>query len=201
MFIIQFSLFVIGTIILFYIFLINFSKSKIYSIEKIPFNQFTLVLGAGLEKNGLPTEILSDRVETAIKLLDNNKTDLLILSGSANSFNYNEPESMKAFAKSLGVEDSKLIMDFEGISTFNSVLNLVNYVNIKQIIIVTQNFHLPRAIWLAEQLGFIAYGISANLYKFSGFKIACWYLREIIASPFNLLKVIKYRHQNKGKNI
>ncbi len=201
MFIIQFPLFVIGTIILFYIFLVGFTKSKIYSIEKIPFNQFTLVLGAGLEKNGLPTEILSDRVETAIKLIENNKTDFLILSGSTKSINYNEPESMKALAKSLGVEDSKLLMDFEGISTFNSVLNLVNYVNIKQITIVTQNFHLPRAIWLAEQLGFMAYGISANLYKFSGFKISSWYLREIIALPFNLLKVIKYRNQIKGKNI
>jgi SanA protein len=201
MFIIQFPLFVFGMIILFYIFLVGFTKSKIYSIEKTPFNEFTLVLGAGLEKNGLPTEILSDRVETAIKLIDNNKTDFLILSGSTKSFNYNEPESMKALAKSLGVEDSKLLIDFEGISTFDSVLNLMNYVNIKQITIVTQNFHLPRAIWLAEQLGFMAYGIPANLYKFSRFKIASWYLREIIAFPFNLLKVIKYRNQIKGKNI
>lgn len=181
-----------------FLYIVIRTNSKIFHFEKVPFSQYSLVLGAGLEKNGLPTDILSDRVKTAINLLNNNKTDFLILSGSTNSHSISEPESMRNLAQSLGVYPSQLILDDHGKTTFNSLINLSKISNNHHFTIVTQRFHLPRTIWLAESLGLTVCGIPANIYKFSTLKTAYWYLREIIALPVNYLKLIIYRYNIEG---
>lgn len=173
------------------------TNSRIFHFEKVPFSRYTLVLGAGLEKNGLPTDILSDRVKAAINLLNHKKTEFLILSGSSNYKKISEPLSMKSFAQSLGADQSKLILDNTGKSTFDSLINLVNTPAINQITIVTQRFHLPRAIWLAEKLGLKVCGTPANLYNFSVYKTVYWYLREVFAFPINLLKLLINRYKIK----
>jgi SanA protein len=187
---ILFPLIILAGLFCLYLYLVIKTSSRIFHYEKVPFNRYTLVLGAGLEKNGLPTDILSDRVKTAINLINNNKTDFLILSGSANSQNISEPVSMKYLAQSLGVDTSNLILDNQGKTTFDSLINLSKISGKNQITIVTQRFHLPRAIWLAEALGYQAYGTPANLYNFSAYKIAYWYLREVFALPINFFKLL-----------
>ena len=192
---ILFPLIILAGFFCLYLNLVIKTSSRIFHFEKVPFSRFTLVLGAGLEKNGLPTDILSDRVKTAINLLNHKKTDFLILSGSSNNKNISEPMSMKFFAQSLGVDASKLILDNNGKSTFDSLINLLNNPAENQITIVSQRFHLPRAIWLAEKLGFKVYGTPANLYNFSAYKTVYWYLREVFAFPINLLKLFKNRYK------
>ena len=166
------------------------TRSRIVNLENVPVSKFTLVLGAGLEKNGLPTDILSDRVETAVKLLIQNKTTTLVLSGSVSPQDFSEPESMSNLALSLGIDRSKLILDKNGNTTFDSLINIADYSENEIVTIVSQRFHLPRALWLANSLKIKAYGVPANIYKFSAFKTGFWYLREILALPINLLKII-----------
>ena len=194
---ILFPLIILAVFFCFYLYLVIKTSSRIFHFEKVSFSRYTLVLGAGLEKNGLPTDILSDRVKTAINLLNHKKTDFLILSGSTNYKNISEPMSMKSFAQSLGVDQSKLILDNKGKSTFDSLINLLNISGKNQITIVTQRFHLPRAIWLAEKLGLKVCGTPANLYNFSVYKTVYWYLREVIAFPINLLKLFINRYKIK----
>ena len=194
---ILFPLIILAVFFCFYLYLVIKTSSRIFHFEKVSFSRYTLVLGAGLEKNGLPTDILSDRVKTAINLLNHKKTDFLILSGSTNYKNISEPMSMKSFAQSLGVDQSKLILDNKGKSTFDSLINLLNIPGKNQITIVTQRFHLPRAIWLAEKLGLKVCGTPANLYNFSVYKTVYWYLREVIAFPINLLKLFINRYKIK----
>ena len=99
---------------------------------------------------------------------------------------------MSNLALSLGVDRSKLILDHQGNTTFDSLINIADYSENEIITIVSQRFHLPRALWLANSLKINANGIPANIYKFSVFKTAFWYLREILALPINLLKIIFY---------
>ena len=176
----------------FYLFLLIKTQSRIIQFEKLTFTRYTLVLGAGLEKNNLPTDILSDRLETAIDLLKSNKTETLILSGSTDHHNYNEPLSMKKYVLSKGINPSHLILDLKGNSTFDSLRNLLIFEGLNDITIVSQRFHLPRSIWLAGALGINAKGTPAENFKFSFIKIFSWYLREIFAIPLNILKFILY---------
>jgi SanA protein len=171
------------------------TRSRIFFPENAPESKYILVLGAGLEKDGLPTDILSDRVETAVKILGQNKTASLVLSGSVSPQNFSEPESMSDLAFSLGVDRSKLIIDKYGKTTFDSLINIAGFLDNEVVTIVTQRFHLPRALWLANSLKINAYGVSANIYKFSVFKTAYWYLREMLALPINLLKIIINKYQ------
>lgn len=179
-----------------YAYVIFKTRARIFDLENVPASKFTLVLGAGLEKNGLPTDILSDRVETAIKLLDQNKTASLILSGSVSPQNFSEPESMSNHAQFLGVDRSILILDKFGKTTFDSLINIADYSGNEVVTIVTQRFHLPRTLWLAKSLKINAYGVPANIYRFSAYKTACWYLREILALPINLLKIVINKYKN-----
>jgi vancomycin permeability regulator SanA len=167
----------------------------------LPFCKYTLVLGAGLEKDGRPTDILSDRVKTAINLINHNKTDFLILSGSSNPQNFSEPESMRKLALSQGVYKSKLILDIQGKTTFDSLVNILKVSGIDQLTIVTQRFHLHRALWLAESLGIKSNGTPANNYEFSILKTGYWYLREVIALPVNYFKLLLFSFKSKDKTI
>jgi len=187
-------LIILGGLLFLYAYVILTTRVRIFTLENVPKSKFTLVLGAGLDKNGHPTDILSDRVETAVKLLGQNKTTSLVLSGSFSPQNFSEPESMSILALSLGVDRSQLILDKYGKTTFDSLINVASYVGNESVAIVTQNFHLPRALWLANSLGINAYGVSANIYKFSIFKTGFWYLREILALPINLLKIMFKKH-------
>jgi SanA protein len=192
--------FIIGFIVflvLTRIFLVLHTRNKIFLIDSAHFCKYTLILGAGIEKNGFPTDILADRVETGVNLLKGKKTDLLILSGSSKIKEFSEPESMKSLALSLGVNESRLVLDFNGKTTFDSCLNLKYFTDKDQITIVTQAFHLPRAIFLAEITGYKAIGVAANIYKFSTYKNLYWLFREIFAFINNLIKILIYRSQTK----
>ncbi len=188
---------VIGVHLCLFVYVVLSTRKRIVFPENVPGSKFTLVLGAGLEKNGLPTDILSDRVETAVNLLNRKRTKILVLSGSVNTQSFSEPESMSELAYSLGVDKSELILDRKGRTTFNSLVNIADYSGNEIVTIVTQRFHLPRALWLSSSLKINAYGIPANIYKFSAPKIAYWYFREIFALPVNVIKIVVYKLQIK----
>jgi vancomycin permeability regulator SanA len=191
-------LLLLGFLVLLFIILRIHTRLKIFPLKTIPYSKYTLVLGAGLEKYGLPTDILADRVKTAVNLIKAKKTSILILSGSFKDNKYSEPESMKSLAELLGVKASQLVLDLQGKTTFNSCMNLRNINDLNQISLVTQNFHLPRAIFLAEMMGYSANGTPANLYEFSFYKTVYWHIREIFAFPINLIKLLIYRFQQEA---
>ena len=175
-------------------YLIIYSYTKyIYSLETVKQRPFTLVLGAGLEQDGSPTDVLNDRVVTAIKLYSNGKTGKLIFSGTAHSKSYDETESMRKFALEHGVPDKSILIDKNGTTTFSSCINLIKSYKTKKIIIVTQRFHLPRSLFIARSLGLDAVGIPAENYKFSFRKTLVWSLREAISIPLNIVRLFWYK--------
>jgi SanA protein len=162
------------------------------SPDDAPHTQYTLVLGAGLKKSGQPTDILVDRVLTACELIEKEKTDFLIMSGTIRDGDYDEPKAMKKFALSRGLADSIILVDVEGTTTFRSCVNALNNLHPKKILIVTQHFHLPRALFIARSLGMDATGVPANVFQFSAPKKIFWAIRELLSIPINILRLCIY---------
>lgn len=176
-------------LVLFYFFIWLRTRRYILSLEEVQATKYALVLGAGLEKNGEPSDILKDRVLKAARLYKANKAQYLIMSGSVMK-GKDEPGAMQTMALSLGVPQSAILLDRNGISTFHSCTNLKSQFNPANVTIITQYFHLPRSLFFQRLLGIQAFGLPADIYKFAIYKKAYWLLREFFALPYNIGKYL-----------
>ncbi len=179
------------------VFIFNFwiyrsTRNRILEFSEIPQCEYALVLGAGLEKDSSPTDILSDRVISAVYLINRRKIERLLMSGSTNNRGYDEADAMKILAVNKGIDPKKIEMDRDGISTLASLINFKKNFDMKDVIIITQRFHIFRALWLAKLLDLNCYGYPSSNYQFSRMKIFYWSMREFAAAPFNLLKFLAY---------
>lgn len=127
-----------------------------------------LVLGAGVYSDGTPTPMLNDRLVVACEAYESGLSDRILMSGDHLEEDYNEPGAMKKFAIEQGIESNVIFLDHAGISTYDSVYRAIEIYGAKKILIVTQKYHLYRAVWLARSLGAEAYGVSANLRSYIG---------------------------------
>jgi len=138
-------------------------------ISKLPDDfDCILVLGAGVYSDGTPTPMLNDRLVVACEAYEAARSDRMIMSGDHLYDDYDEPGAMKNFAIEQGISSKVIFLDHAGISTYDSVYRAVNLYGAKKILIVTQKYHLYRAIYLAKSLGAEAYGVSANLRRYFG---------------------------------
>lgn len=126
-----------------------------------------LVLGAGLKDDGTPSPMLFDRIAVADYLYKSNVCDKIIMSGD-HTGNYNEVAAMKQQAMDNGVEGKNIFLDHQGYSTYESIWRAKEVFGAKRILIVSQEYHLYRALYIADQLGIDAIGVSADLREYSG---------------------------------
>jgi len=126
-----------------------------------------LVLGAGV-KNGQPTPMLSDRLSESVFLYKVNASSRILMSGDHGTKNYDEVNAMKKFAISKGIPTSHIFMDHAGFSTYESIYRAKEIFQAKKIIIVTQEYHLYRALYIANELGVEAVGVSATKRDYGG---------------------------------
>ena len=126
-----------------------------------------LVLGAGV-RDGSPTPMLRDRLITGISLYESGVAPKIIMSGDHGREDYDEVNVMKSYAVENGVPDSDVFMDHAGFSTYDSVYRAKAVFEADSIIIVTQKYHLYRALYIAEKLGVNAVGVAADLDDYSG---------------------------------
>jgi SanA protein len=129
-----------------------------------------LVLGARVWNNGDLSPIFKDRVKTAIKLYKDKKVKKILVSGDHGQKNYDEVNAAKDFLLENGVEPEDIFLDHAGFDTYDSLYRAREIFKVNSLIIVTQNFHLPRALYLADNLGLEACGTSADLQKYVGEK-------------------------------
>lgn len=182
--------FIFFLIAVFYTWVFLRHRRQIFTIENISPKNSVLVLGAGLEKNGNPSDILLDRLITARDLISLTAPDLVILSGAESPTSGNEPHAMEDFLVDHHVDKDIIRIDEQGKSTFHSLINLSNNSSAQETIIISQRFHLSRALMISSILGLECVGLAANNMTFAKWKIAYWYIREILATPFNICKII-----------
>ena len=149
-----------------------------------------LVLGAGLRADGSPSDMLSDRLDVAIDLWYDGVSDVIILSGDHSSFDYNEVSAMAEYCYDRGIPESAIIKDGRGFSTYESVKNLKDEGIYQNIVIVTQKYHLYRAIYLAEKMGITAHGADAALRSYRGQFLRD--IREVAARTKDVFMIMLY---------
>lgn len=126
-----------------------------------------LVLGAGV-RDGKPSDMLRDRLDTAIALYFDGIAPKLLLSGDHQSEDYDEVGVMRDYAMENGVPESNILLDHLGLSTYESVIRAKQELGIDSAIIVTQKYHLPRALYIADRIGVDAVGVCADTRSYSG---------------------------------
>lgn len=166
-----------------------YARSHIINIEKVQPSPVAIVFGAGLWRDGTPTPVLRDRVETAAELYFAGKVEKLLMSGDNSRQDYNEPQAMRDYAISLGVPDAAIALDYVGRRTYDTCYRARDIFGIRSAILVTQSFHLPRAIYTCNALGIKATGVPADQRDYRKGSLAYWNLREIPASLVALWEV------------
>jgi len=152
------------------------------SITEIPFEnppRIAIVFGAKVWENGEPSHALYDRVITAVELYRAGRVKKILMSGDNRSENYDEPSAMKATAIKLGVPASDVVLDFAGRRTYDTCFRAKEIFQVQRAIVVTQQFHQARAIYLCNSLGVDSIGITANRRRYEG--ESYWAFREFFS--------------------
>ena len=170
----------------------NFTVFGVYKNIRKDFNgkqyDCILVLGAGLRQDGTPSDMLADRLDVAIDLYNAGVSDVILLSGDHSSFDYDEVTSMENYCLEHDIPGEAIVKDGKGYSTYESMLNLKNEGKYKRIVVVTQRYHLYRAVYIAEKMGFEADGADAALRTYRGQLLRD--LREIAARTKDVFMVM-----------
>lgn len=132
-----------------------------------------LVLGAGIRDGNKPSPMLEDRLKQGIKLYKAGVSDRLLMSGDHGRIDYDEVNVMKQYAIDAGVPSGDIFMDHAGFSTYESIYRAKAVFKAKKIIIVTQKYHMYRALYIGKGLGMKIYGVTSDTQKYSG-----WLKRE-----------------------
>ncbi len=131
------------------------------AIEDVPVRPVALVLGAGLRYDGSPSDVLQSRVETAVDLYKAGKVRKLIMSGDNSLTDHDEVSAMKSSAIALGVAPNDVLLDYAGFRTLDSCVRLRKVFGQSEATVVSQGFHLPRAIHLCRWAGITTNGVEA----------------------------------------
>ena len=142
--------------------------SNIYkNIENLPATNTVIVLGASVHSDGKLSPILQDRVDTALNLYNNAKVKRFLLSGDNRTDDYDEVSAMRNYLLDRCVPESIIFIDPAGLDTFDSMYRSSKVFDIPEAIVVTQMFHLPRTLFIAQNLGlnYIGFPATSGLYK------------------------------------
>lgn len=135
----------------------------IYSnMSNVPPARTVIILGASVHADGKLSPILKDRVDTAIKLYENNKVNNFLVTGDHRSDNYNEVAAMVGYLEKNGIDRSLITSDHAGLDTYDSMYRAGKLFEVESAIVVTQKFHLPRALFIAKNLGLDYRGFAAD---------------------------------------
>jgi SanA protein len=141
----------------------TFSAQYIVSdIGKVSHTRVALVLGASVASDGTLMPALHDRALTAVELYKSAKIERILVSGDNGSRYYNEVEPTKKFLIDAGVPAEKIYLDYAGFDTYDSMFRAFTLFGVKEAVIITQGFHLPRAVYIARSLGIDATGMVAD---------------------------------------
>jgi len=178
------TLFLLGLLVFFLPRIITsiYAAFRTYSVDNVPADRVAIVFGAGIRRDGAPTAVLRDRVETAVRLYRAGKVEKLLMSGDNRFVDYNEPESMRQHARSLGVPDEAIVLDYAGRRTYDTCYRAKTIFGVESAILVTQRFHLSRALFTCNALGLKAVGVEANNYYYLKRSRLYWNIREQFAT-------------------
>jgi SanA protein len=149
-----------------------------------------VVFGAGLW-SGKPSPILEDRIQAAIALYRAGKVSKLLMSGDNRAHSYNEPDAMRDAALRAGVPAQDVAVDYAGLRTYDTCWRARGVFGVKQAVLITQDFHIDRALLLCRRMGIAAEGLAVDTRRFGIQDRARWSLRELPATYAALFDVVR----------
>ena len=146
-----------------------------------------LVLGAGI-RGDEPSPMLQDRLDVAIELYNNSGIKKILVSGDHQADDYNEVAVMKNYLVNKGILAEDVFIDHYGVSTYDSIYRLRPIFEVKKVVIVSQEYHLYRSLYIANSLGYEAYGVAADNHQYVGQQLRD--IREFLARIKDMIKSI-----------
>lgn len=174
------------------IFMVNASPQT-YLQEDVPTRRVAIVFGAQVRRDGTPSAVLRDRVQTAVALYQSGKVEKLLMSGDNRFEDYNEPESMRRYALTLGMPDSDIVLDYAGRRTYDTCYRAKEIFGVDSAILVTQRFHMPRSLFLCGAFGIDAVGVESENFYYLRRSRLIWNTRELFATVQSVLDVYLLR--------
>jgi SanA protein len=169
-------------------------RGRTYTVETVPERRVALIFGARVYPNGQLSAMLTDRVATGADLYHAGKVDVLLMTGDNSTPEYDEPDAMTRYAVELGVPPEAIVQDYGGRRTYDSCYRARHIFGVDEAVLVTQNFHLDRALLTCNALGLDGVGVSADYQRPTGYasRSLNWSrLREFPATVVALLDVIR----------
>lgn len=167
------------------------TEDKIVSLDRLDSVDKTysaiVVLGAGLQKDGSPSHMLEDRLKGAISLYRKGASEIIVLSGDNSGESYDEVTAMERYCLQAGIPSEAILRDEVGFSTYDTVYNTVKKLGYDNIIFVTQEYHLYRALYLADKMGADADGLASDPRTYSGQIVRD--IREYLARTKDFFKI------------
>ena len=158
-----------------------YSANRIYRETASPTERIAIIFGAGLRSDGTPTAMARDRILTGVDLYFSGKVEKLLMSGDNRFAGYNEPQAMRQFALLAGVPDEAIVLDYAGRRTYDTCYRAKVIFGVESALLVTQKFHLPRALFLCNMLGLNTAGVEATNCYWNGSPFI-WDIREQFAT-------------------
>ncbi|MGA2081203.1 MAG: ElyC/SanA/YdcF family protein [Holophaga sp.] len=157
-------------------------RGRVFSVASVPVDHVpVLILGAGVLRDREPTQVLQSRLDTGLELYLQGKGGWFLVSGDNRAANYNEPQAMRRWLLKRAVPPDLVISDFAGRRTYDSLKRAQAVFGVRRLIIVTSDFHLPRALYLARRLGLDAYGVPASTEEMTLHQRLGFWFREYVA--------------------
>jgi vancomycin permeability regulator SanA len=148
---------------------------------RLPHRHVALVFGAGVTPGGRPSAVLYDRVATAAGLYRAGKVEKLLMSGDNHVSDYNEVEVMRQTALGLGIPDTDIVLDYAGFRTYDSCYRARDVFGLRAATLVTNAYHLPRALYICRELGLDVVGAAADRQPYPATAKLSWEVREVPA--------------------
>lgn len=157
--------------------ILRFRKQIVFPPE-LSSSTMAVIFGAGVKKDGTPTPMLADRIYAGVALYKSGKVQRLMMTGDDGRMWSDEVDAMKRVALTLGVPEDKIDIDRHGYRTYESCYREANVYGIKNAVVVSQAFHLPRIIYLCENFGISSTGVAADLQNY-GWDLLWMEAREV----------------------
>jgi vancomycin permeability regulator SanA len=150
---------------------------------QIPHEDVAIVFGAGLSADGTPSHMLADRVASGVELYQSDRIHKLLMTGDNSTISYNEVVAMKQYAHNLGVPTQHITLDYAGFSTYESCYRAHQVFDVHRAVVITQRYHLPRAVYTCRRLGVNTVGLGTADREIYGLRgMIPYLLREMLAN-------------------
>nr|WP_294926030.1 ElyC/SanA/YdcF family protein [uncultured Flavobacterium sp.] len=168
-----------------------------YSLRKFPKNDVGIIFGAGINGDQ-PSKYLKDRLDAGIFLYKAKRINKILLSGDNGSNEYDELTVMKNYCFKHGVDTTKIFIDYAGFDTYSTMYRAKHIFKIKKATLISQKYHLNRAVYIGQKLGIKSAGYSANKGEYNGYKYVCF--REYLSTFKSFFDVLRNREPHFSGN-